>query len=54
LLDKAVSFFVAKPLYCSFCHSIDLLSQIFHNNTKPKAATLAKEAILQSKADLQM
>jgi hypothetical protein len=51
LFDKAITPLLTEPLYNSFCQSLDLLSNIFHNDPEPHVETPLKEAILQSKTD---
>ena len=50
LLNKAIPLLLTKPFNCSFCHCLDLLNKFF---SKPQAATLAKEKILESPTDLE-
>jgi hypothetical protein len=50
LLNEAIPLLLTKPLNCSFCHCLDLLNKFF---SKPQAATLAKEKILESPTDLE-
>jgi len=43
LLNKPVTLFVAKLLYCSFCQGANLLSKNLHYGAKSQVAALAKD-----------